>query len=167
MWLKLLLHFNTPTMIISLFNKLFDDVSGKLEYPHLGSSESCWILVTDRNTVSVIIGSTFISTRIISWGTDALLLTMRAVIETKGLSKLEYWSLIGIAPWWLLGQLPSPPELYQGALLLACVYNSLWVTSYWKHRLYQDIPHDTKYFVWRYQVWVHHLLCEERHLWML
>ena len=66
----------------------FDDISVKLEYLHLGSSQSCWIQVTDQNNASMIIGAAPISSQIIAWGTNALLLIMRAIIETKGLFKL-------------------------------------------------------------------------------
>ena len=53
----------------------------------------------DRNNASVIIGATPISAWIISWGTDALLLIMRAIIDTKGFSKSFQWfALLRLGP---------------------------------------------------------------------
>mgnify|MGYP006970524866 CR=1 FL=1 len=69
-----------------MFNKLFWSQSVEIEYLHLGSSQSC-LLVTDWSNTLVIIRVASISAYIMSWGTNALLLIMHAIIETKGLSK--------------------------------------------------------------------------------
>ena len=61
-----------------------DDISANLECLHLGSFQSFWIMVIERNNASIIIGAALISARIISWGTDALLLIMQVVV---GVSK--------------------------------------------------------------------------------
>ena len=46
----------------------FDARNPNLEYLHLGSSQSQWVLVTDWNNALVIIGVAPISAQIISWG---------------------------------------------------------------------------------------------------
>ena len=52
-------------------------------------------------------------------------------------------------------------------LLLVCVYTYFELLHTASKSLYHDIPPQTNYFVWLYQVWGHWLLCEERHLWQL
>ena len=81
-----------------------DDISANLGYLRLGSSQRYWINVTDRNNASVIIGAGPISARIILWGTDALLLIMRAIIDTNGFSKSFQWFSL-----WRLGPHISTP----------------------------------------------------------
>ena len=67
-------------MIIFMFSSCFD-ASANLEY--LCLDQGCWILVTDQNNASMIIGAAPISTQIMPRGIDALFLSMRPIIEAK------------------------------------------------------------------------------------
>ena len=94
MWREPFLHVNIPTMNASIFRYT---PSSNLDYLCLGRFQIHWILVTDWNNSLVTIRAAPISTLILSWGTDALLLIMCAIINTNDLSK-SVW----LWDWWRL-----------------------------------------------------------------